>query len=111
MNSELLNSISLNQGLEKVEPLGSRLHRTLTLLKSPSSRSTKDQFTTEYNLLKGNFLRKMSNEELSSGIDVENNELDQLLEEIHACATEYERRILEVNEADLSGKNEEERKK
>lgn len=70
---------------------------------SVNKRSVRDR----YNVLKSNFLRKMSNEEQSSGIDVENNELDQLLEEICACATEYERRLLEVNETDLSRKNEE----
>ena len=41
-------------------------------------------------MLRGNFIRKMSNEERSSGIDVEDSEIDQLLDEICACAKEYE---------------------
>ena len=51
-------------------------------------------------------MRKMSLEERSSGIDVENSEIDQLLEEICACAKEYELCINAESEAGLAGKNE-----
>ena len=79
----------------------------LNSLEKPKFSVNKRSVRGRYNVLKGNFLRNMSNEEQSSGIDPENNELDQLLEEICACATEYERRILEVNETDIARKNQE----
>jgi hypothetical protein len=47
----------------------------------------------------------MSSEEKSSGIDVEDCELDQLLDEICACAKEYELRINTESAADLARKN------
>ena len=79
----------------------------LNSLEKPKFSVNKRSVRDRYNVLKGNFLRNISNEEQSSGIDPENNELDQLLEEICACATEYERRILEVNETDIARKNQE----
>ena len=84
-----------------------REHIALNLNSLEKPKVNKRSVRDRYNVLKGNFLRKMSNEEQSSGIDPENNELDQLLEEVCACATEYERRILEVNETDIARKNQE----
>lgn len=49
----------------------------------------------------------MSAEEKSSGIDVEESELDLLLDEICACAKEYEQRMNAESEADVARKNEE----
>ena len=69
---------------------------------SVNKRSVRDR----YNVLRGNFMRKMSYEERSSGIDVEDRGIDQLLQEICACAKEYELRINVESEASLARKNE-----
>ena len=79
----------------------------LTSVEKPKFSVNRRSVRDRYNVLKSNYLAKMASEERSSGIDVEENELDQLLEEICACAKECEMRINTQSSAALARKNEE----
>ena len=81
-----------------------QIANNLNSLEKPKFSVNKRSVCDRFKVLRGNFVRKMSLEERSSGIDVDNSEIDQLLEEICACAKEYELRINAESETGLPRK-------